>query len=229
MKRVEYILWGVALTVVCFLASCSVSSPGSGAVADYTVNGKESRYVEDDSRVFMKKLILESLEEDGLHDLKNDALSSLQQPVKAMSNFPADRRGGVNWVTAIDQGIINPRMSLRGDSDMNVMDMDIIFKDTGSMPWVRFPHLAHTRWLDCSNCHPKIFIPQRGGNPNIGMDAIIAGKYCGRCHDKVAFPLWTCERCHSVTHAGSPEAWWRAEDGPYPPTAESKAMLKELQ
>ena len=74
------------------------------------------------------------------------------------------------------------------------------------MPWVRFPHLAHTRWLDCSNCHPAIFLPQKGAN-KVNMDAIIGGEYCGRCHDKVAFALWTCERCHSVQHETSTKAY----------------------
>jgi c(7)-type cytochrome triheme protein len=188
------------------------------------VRGKVSTYEEVDTRVYIEEPIFSGLKEDGIHDVNNDAINRLQQPRAAMRNFPFDRRGGINWVQAIDKGIINPRMSLKGkgDTEMNIMDMDIIFKDTGQMPWVRFPHLAHTRWLDCSNCHPAIFVPQKGGNPNIGMDAIIGGKYCGRCHDKVAFALWTCERCHSVPHEGSPAAWWRKSDNPFPATNTSK-------
>ena len=60
-----------------------------------------------------------------------------------MKDFPIDRRGAINWVKAIQDGIINPRMSRTGDDQMNIMDMDILFKNTGEMPWVRFPHLAH--------------------------------------------------------------------------------------
>ena len=88
-----------------------------------------------------------------------------------------------------------------------LLDLDIIFEDTGDMPWVKFPHMAHTKWLDCSNCHPEIFIPKKGAN-NPSMDGILAGEHCGRCHDKVAFALWICERCHSVPHQGSPGKWW---------------------
>ena len=124
-----------------------------------------------------------------------------------MSAFPLDRRGGVDWVKALELGIINPRAQLQGERDMLVMDMDIIFKDTGNMPWVKFPHSAHTEWLACENCHPDIFIPQKGVN-NPSMDGILAGEHCGRCHDKVAFSLWICERCHSVPHENSPEKWW---------------------
>ena len=206
-------VWWLAVFAAMAISSCTLKS---GPGADYTVKGKQSTYVEDDTRVFVGEPVFSGLSEDGIHDQANDAIKRLQEPEVAMSEFPADRRGGINWVTAIDKGVINPRMSLKGEEQMNIMDMDILFKDTAQMPWVRFPHLAHTRWLDCSNCHPAIFIPQKGGNPKIGMDAIIAGQYCGRCHDKVAFALWTCERCHSVPHEGSPKAWWRDKDNPFP-------------
>ncbi len=215
--------WGIVLAVVAVaLSACGLRS--QSGVADYTVKGNQSVYQEVDSRVYVDRPIFQPLRHDGIHDPGNDAINSLQEPEEAMKDFPIDRRGGINWARAIDQGLINPRMSLRGDEDMLIMDMDILFTNTGSMPWVRFPHLAHTRWLDCSNCHPAIFLPQRGAN-SIGMDAIIAGQYCGRCHDKVAFPLWTCERCHSVPHEGSPEPWWRPQDNPLPPTPEQAAIL----
>lgn len=215
----------LCVTTCCLIIACS-NRPG----ADYTVIGNTSVYDETDSRVFIKEPVIASLRDDGLHDLKNDALNSLQEPYESMKDFPYDRRGGINWVKAIDEGIIDPRMSRTGENEsMNIMDMDIIFEDTGQMPWVRFPHLAHTRWLDCSNCHPAIFIPQKGGNPEIGMDAIIAGNYCGRCHDKVAFPLWTCERCHSVPHEGSPAAWWRNTDNPFPASEQEKSKLQKAK
>ncbi len=215
--------WGHVLAIITiFIAvfsACSVNKlENDTAVADYTVVGDQGVYQEKDTRIFKREPVFHSLREDGIHDPASEELAFLQEPQASMENFPFDRRGGVNWVAAIDEGIINPRMSLHGDEEMTIMDLDIMFKDTGQMPWVRFPHLAHTRWLDCSNCHPAIFLPQKGGNPKIGMDAIIAGEYCGRCHDKVAFALWTCERCHSVPHEGSPAAWWRQEDGPMPAT-----------
>ena len=123
-----------------------------------------------------------------------------------MAAFPLDRRGGVDWVKAMDLGIIEPRADILGKSKMMSLDMDILFKDTAQMPWVKFPHLAHTKWLACSNCHPAIFIQKKGAN-NPSMDGILAGEHCGRCHDKVAFALWTCERCHSVPHEGTPVRW----------------------
>jgi len=160
-----------------------------------------------DNRQYEHHVTIEKLTDDGIHDPKNDAIKTLQDPSEALSSFPYDRRGGIDWVKALDLGIIDPRANLKGDNKMMTMDMDILFKDTGNMPWVKFPHIAHTKWLDCSNCHPKIFIPQKGAN-NPSMDGILAGEHCGRCHDKVAFALWICERCHSVPHDKSPGQWW---------------------
>lgn len=150
------------------------------------------------------------LAEDGIHDPTNDAIRILQEPGEAMVDFPMDRRGAIDWVKALRSGKISPRTSLNdkdGKEAMTEMDMDIIRKNTANMPYVRFPHLAHTQWLACSNCHPEIFTPQYNSNP-ISMEKILKGEYCGRCHDKVAFSLLVCERCHSVPHEGSGPAWW---------------------
>ena len=150
------------------------------------------------------------LTEDGIHDPTNDAIKILQEPGEAMVDFPVDRRGQIDWVQAIRDKKVNPRRSLSGgefDGEMMLeTDMDIIMKRTATMPNIRFPHLAHTQWLTCNNCHPKIFVPQRGENP-VSMEKILKGEFCGRCHDKVSFSLWTCERCHSVPHETSGTAY----------------------
>lgn len=150
---------------------------------------------------------IETLHQDGVHDIENDALIVLQDPLIAMADFPIDRRKQINWVATLDAGLIAPRADLKGEGEMLVMDMDILMTNTQFMPYVKFPHKAHTRWLDCSNCHPAIFIPQEHANP-ISMNKVLRGEYCGVCHDKVAFALFTCERCHSVPHEGSGEKWW---------------------
>ena len=153
-----------------------------------------------------------SLSTDGIHDDKNPALKSLQEPIESMKGFPKDRRNEVDWVKTLDQKLIDPRKTKEGKEYGGVgllqeMDMDIIMKNTQYMPYVRFPHLAHTKWLDCSNCHPNIFLPQEGAN-QINMDAVLKGKYCGVCHDKVSFSLFVCERCHNIVHEGSGPKWW---------------------
>jgi c(7)-type cytochrome triheme protein len=68
------------------------------------------------------------------------------------------------------------------------------------MPDVVYPHKQHTEWLDCSNCHPAIFIPQKGAN-QISMASILLGQKCGVCHGKVAFPVSECRLCHSRAKA----------------------------
>ena len=149
----------------------------------------------------------ESPRNDDIHDNENNAIVILQDPTFAMKDFPRDRRMQVDWVKALDQGKIEPRADLEGKTEMTTLDMDIVMKNTQFMPWVRFPHIAHTKWLACSNCHPKIFIPQENANP-ISMNKVLRGEYCGVCHDKVAFALFICERCHSVPHEGSGPKWW---------------------
>jgi c(7)-type cytochrome triheme protein len=144
---------------------------------------------------------------DGYHDNQNNAIVVLQSPTQALANFPRDRRMEVDWVKALDAGLIEPRADLLGQTQMQTMDMDILMKNTQFMPWVRFPHIAHTKWLACDNCHPKIFIPKQDANP-ISMNKVLRGEYCGVCHDKVAFSLFICERCHSVPHEGSGPKWW---------------------
>lgn len=197
----------VSLVTVQWLSACTPAPATSTRSATYVVEGgvgEGKRW--RDNRFFANEVKTEALATDGIHDPENAAISALQEPAEALSAFPLDRRGGVDWVKAINLGIIEPRADLRGESQMAVLDMDIMFKDTGQMPWVKFPHLAHTQWLACSNCHPDIFIQQKGAN-DISMDGVLAGEYCGRCHDKVAFALWTCERCHSVPHEGTPASW----------------------
>ncbi|RMH14000.1 MAG: hypothetical protein D6698_13320 [Gammaproteobacteria bacterium] len=142
---------------------------------------------------------------DGVHDPEGGAVRILQNPAEAMSNFPKDYRGEVDWARAINEGYINPRKTKTGRPEdgppMPVLDMDIIMKQTAQMPWVRFPHSTHTKWLACSNCHPDIFVKKTNGNP-VTMTKILKGEFCGRCHDKVSFSLWNCYRCHSVPHDG---------------------------
>ena len=76
------------------------------------------------------------------------------------------------------------------------MDLVIVRQVKGSMPNVVYPHLPHTEWLDCTNCHDEIFVPEKGAN-QISMAGILLGQKCGICHGKVAFPISDCRRCHS--------------------------------
>ncbi|QSX30493.1 hypothetical protein JYB88_02195 [Shewanella cyperi] len=140
------------------------------------------------------------LQQDGIHDPEGPGVTVLQQPEEALKEMPPDFQGvgnQVDWVRALNQGVIQPIDNLYEATEVRRLDLDIIMPNTGEMPKVRFPHKAHTDWLDCSNCHDKIFIPKAGGNPT-NMFVILAGEYCGRCHGAVSFPLTECRRCHSV-------------------------------
>jgi len=62
---------------------------------------------------------------------------------------------------------------------------------------VIFPHDIHTMWLTCNNCHPEIFAMNgKLNNKVMTMPKIASGEYCGRCHNRIAFPLSDCLRCH---------------------------------
>ncbi|MBF0309383.1 MAG: hypothetical protein HQL56_07650 [Magnetococcales bacterium] len=144
---------------------------------------------------------------DGLHDTANRSLSLLQDPARGMEGFPVDRLGATNWVETLSRGLIAPRADTGGKGVMKSLESTILMTNTRNMPHVTFPHGAHTRWLDCGNCHPDIFLPVAKGNV-VTMNAILRGQFCGVCHGKVAFSPLVCERCHNVTHADSPKAWW---------------------
>lgn len=136
--------------------------------------------------------------ESGIHDPANDMTLELQPPRVAFSALPKSQAGNhVDWVKALDSKAITPRWD-RVDpaAAAIVMDLNIIREVKGSMPDVVYPHKQHTEWLDCSNCHPKIFVPQKGAN-QISMASILLGQQCGVCHGKVAFPVSECRLCHS--------------------------------
>jgi len=138
--------------------------------------------------------------EDGIHDPENTGTALLQPPKEAFDSLDKSKYGNnVNWVSSLGANKINPRWD-RIDDTMQpiVFDMNIVRQVKGSMPNVVYPHKQHTEWLDCSNCHPDIFIPQKGAN-QINMASILLGEKCGVCHGKVAFPVTTstCRLCHS--------------------------------
>ena len=136
--------------------------------------------------------------EDGIHDPSNDGTIALMAPLAAYGPLPKSLAGNrVNWVKALDEGKINPRWDRANPAEAPVViDLNIVREVKGSMPDVVYPHKQHTEWLDCSNCHPAIFIPQKGAN-SISMAAILLGEKCGVCHGKVAFPVSECRLCHS--------------------------------
>ena len=79
---------------------------------------------------------------------------------------------------------------------------DIPFKRKGeteaSVPVAVFPHWVHRIRYKCYACHPGLFEMKAGAN-KVTMEAIMAGKSCGTCHNgKIAWATSfdTCARCH---------------------------------
>jgi c(7)-type cytochrome triheme protein len=142
--------------------------------------------------------------ESGIHDPTNDMTLQLQPPSVAFAELPKSLAGNhVDWVKALDMKAIDPRWDkLDPAAAAVVMDLNIVREVKGSMPDVVYPHKQHTEWLDCSNCHPKIFVPQKGAN-QISMASILLGQQCGVCHGKVAFPVSECRLCHSRKKAAA--------------------------
>jgi len=138
------------------------------------------------------------LAHDNLHDPANPMLDYLQEPAAALSTLPKDGPEGnkVDWMAALNDDLIRPRTNVYPETKVRVLDIDIVFDDTAGQPHVVFPHRQHTEWMDCSNCHPAIFKAKKGAN-DFGMLDVLEGRYCGRCHGAVAFPLTECARCHS--------------------------------
>ena len=57
--------------------------------------------------------------------------------------------------------------------------------------------------LSCTDCHNQELFPKmKQGAVKITMNDLLAGKYCGKCHDgKSAFSITDCIRCHYVPGA----------------------------
>lgn len=140
-------------------------------------------------------------EQNRYYDPANPGYFALQKANEALAGFPVDRQGKVDWMKALSTGQIKPLADIHGQTEMQPLDLDVLMTNTKDMPYVRFPHRSHTLWLECSNCHPVPFQPKAGGNA-ISMAEIFRGRYCGMCHDRVAFvTFFSCERCHAVPHA----------------------------
>lgn len=127
---------------------------------------------------------------------------SVQDMPISLRAFPKDSYGYPHWTKAIEEGLLNPLSSLeRNPPPEEMRETEILFQiNDRLMANVLFPHKVHTYWLSCKICHPGIFKAKKGANIFTMYD-IWNGKFCGRCHGKVAFQpkgFRNCRRCHSV-------------------------------
>lgn len=139
------------------------------------------------------------LAKDGVHDPANPSIRLLQEPREGLANLPKDAVGNrVLWVKSLQDGLISPRTNIQPETQIRVLELDVLLPRTAEMAMVLFPHKQHTEWLDCNNCHESIFPSKKGATKGLNMFAVLQGEFCGRCHGAVAFPLTECRRCHSV-------------------------------
>lgn len=137
--------------------------------------------------------------EDGIHDSAKQGTNMLQTPLEAFAALPKSTKGNrVDWMKAIEGKQITPRADINDPNvKMKTKNLDVVIPVKGSMPNVLFSHAQHTQWLACANCHPDLFDEEAGSNP-MNMATFSQGERCGVCHNKVAFPLADCRRCHNT-------------------------------
>lgn len=120
------------------------------------------------------------------------------------AGLPLDKYKLVDWVKIIRDGIIDPRWTLELFADPDdefLFDAQILFETKSNfMDNVIFPHEIHTWWLSCETCHDTVggaIFEQEAGANKVRMASMSRGETCGRCHNRVAFPLADCKRCHN--------------------------------
>lgn len=132
---------------------------------------------------------------------------------EAVALLPTDDRGNVDWVQAVKAGTIAPQASPDGTGPPQaVLDLDAEMATSGSKLFVAaFSHAAHTAWLTCGSCHPKVFpLKLVGKPPVVTMARMRTGQSCGVCHGRVSFGLdGQCARCHTKIPARTE---WRAPE-----------------
>ena len=137
--------------------------------------------------------------EDNCDKCHNGDIDYGKEKFKALYDLPTAKNGNtINWVKALEYGLINPKTYLQ-DSTEQFKSKKII-NIFPKWRWVYsiayFSHEIHGKWLGCSNCHTEIFEYAPKATEGLRMLNIIDNQYCGVCHGKVAFPVNDCRRCH---------------------------------
>ncbi len=139
-----------------------------------------------------------------------------------LKTLPEDDAGVPDMTAALSQELIRPQPGIKPEAKPQpVMSLEV---KLAPMPVV-FSHKVHTAWLTCTNCHPVLF-KMKAGADNIHMADLYAGKYCGKCHGMVAFPIATgCGHCHQGMPGGAKAATAKAK--PIRPVREDIVMARK--
>ncbi|MGE5699008.1 MAG: c(7)-type cytochrome triheme domain-containing protein [Deltaproteobacteria bacterium] len=138
---------------------------------------------------------------DMCHSVK-DKTNSKKQFGEFIGKFPKKGLGNtVDWEEAEAKGFIRPLDFMEGVSiKRSPLKMEKEISIESRVTWmsdVMFSHKKHAVWNGCEVCHPEIFPSTKQGTLKYTMFQIVNGEYCGVCHDKVAFPIIECQRCHT--------------------------------
>lgn len=133
--------------------------------------------------------------------------------------LPKDSAGLVSWNEALGAKVIAPRASNDPKAPVQAeLDLDVELATARDKRFsVTFAHSAHTRWLTCSSCHPRIFPIGRGraAPAAFKMEGMAKGEACGACHGTVTFGVrGACRRCHSQEPVSTD---WRPQEAPAKP------------
>ncbi len=116
-------------------------------------------------------------------------------------SMPKDRFGGLDGEKAEAELRLRPEDDLEGVSIKRAPiknEKEIQIPSRGAwMSDVLFSHPKHSVWNGCEVCHPDIYPITKAGVLKFTMFQITEGQSCGVCHDKVAFPLADCGKCHT--------------------------------
>lgn len=138
---------------------------------------------------------------DRCHSYRKEGIPFKNDFYEFKKGMPQGRFGnGIDWLKAEDEGRVKlvdylEGVSIRRQKLKNPEDIEISAKETG-MPDIIFSHRKHAIWNGCELCHPEIFGVNRG-EVKYTMQDIFDGKFCGACHDIVAFPNSDCQGCHT--------------------------------
>jgi c(7)-type cytochrome triheme protein len=129
-------------------------------------------------------------------DLPPPPIEAVTDPDSLLALLPTDRAGGVDWVAAVEEGVIRPRPSRPNTpaDSTQVFPFDIYLSQQGGAR-AYFPHSVHQSWLSCQSCHPNLYA---GDVPSASAETTHGTESCGMCHNGIAFPIASCERCHDA-------------------------------
>ena len=183
---------GLLAVIVCLnLAACrQAASTLFDLPPEAQVKSRDTVIVSGPRATTGGRLVIDTVRPPIEHTLDADSVVAM---------LPRDHAGNIDWMAALRRGIIKPRSAIPTDSGTPgeppfQFRFDFYLPGPDSMFDAYFPHSSHTQWLDCKQCHGRIF---RYRGTRIKMVDLFQGRYCAECHGKVSYPVATgCERCH---------------------------------